>query len=228
MICSICGGSGYQGVVVTQPVFHIKIMRSQPCLCLTSKLVSEECPSLLGDCHEEYMPLERIDKQLVFDPTNLLENQNYMVRGNDWLFRQNVKSIMMRHRFDDPVTSILFCSSISVLRDFYVEQKDGSSASLADTNKFHLMVICLDTMEKNDQLKTCIAEVVYIRMRSRRPTWLYLPTFRKVLSDCTYEYSEELMNCVKASYQIIEIVGDGNKSSKRSASQDSAAGFVTK
>lgn len=223
--CPLCGGSKYRGVVVTQPVFKIKIMKSQPCLCLTSKLVSEECPELLGDCSEEYIPFDRIDRQLVFDPTRISENPNFLIRGNDGLFRQNIKSIMMRHRFDDPATQILFCSSISVLRDFYVEQKDGSSISLADTNKYHLMVICLDTMQKNDQLKTCIAETVKIRLGNKRPTWLYLPVFRKVLSDCTYEYSEELLGCVKnGNFQQIELVGEGNRP-KRSASQESAAGF---
>ena len=82
------------------------------------------------------------------------------------------------------------CRAIDILHSFYVEQADGSHPKLSDTDKYDLMVITLDTEEKNIRLKNCISQVVYSRKSIRKPTWLYQP--KPTLSQCVQEYSPEL------------------------------------
>lgn len=191
MSCKICGGSRQTVAIETHPQTKLPYARTRPCICAVSELVSEECP-LLGFLGDQYLPFNQIHKSLQFDPTKLGDCPNLLISGNYDTLALNIKSIIMKHRFNDPKPLFLFCRAIDVLHDFYVQQNDGTSPHLSDTNKFALVVMSLDTQEKNDKLKTCIAQVVYMRLRSHRPTWVYLPEDRPSLVSCSQEFSEDL------------------------------------
>lgn len=196
MTCSICGGTRQTTTIVRHPQTNLPQVKTRPCFCVLSELVSSEFP-LLGFLADTYIPFDKIHAKLRFDPKNLRENPNLLISGNYDTLALNVKSIIMRHRFDDPKPGFLFCRAIDVLHNFYVQQSDGSSPHLSDTNRFSLIVMSFDTQEKNDKLKTCIAQVTYMRLREHKPTWIYMPEDRPSLASCAQEYSEELERYLK-------------------------------
>jgi hypothetical protein len=128
----------------------------------------------------------------------------------------------MMHRFDRPI-KIRCCTSLDLLKDFYVQQGDGSSPQLADVDKYDLLVFTLDNREKNDQLKTCVAQVVYNRLTIGRPTWIYIN--QPTLSACTYEFSNDLEEHLKH-YASVSIVSEEKRSeqSKKSAASLDVSG----
>jgi hypothetical protein len=165
------------------------------------------------------------DHNLVFNPADLPACPNYIIKGSYALLALNVKALLMKYRFAEPKPLISFSQAIDVLHDFYVEQADGTSPQLSDTNKFALMVICLGTEEANKALKTVIAQVVYTRLRDRKPTWLYLPSSRHALSQCLQEHSPEL-DTYTAGYKALTIVSAGGKETQPvSVNRDDAANF---
>jgi hypothetical protein len=70
-----------------------------------------------------------------------------------------------------------------------VAQDDKSNVSLADANKFDLLIFTLGVNEKNDQLNTCISQVVANRRNICKPTWIYL---KKKYDACIWEKSDDL------------------------------------
>jgi len=135
---------------------------------------------------------DKIDKGLIFKPDDLSESPNYIFYDPDYEdFCLHMKSVIIKHRFlDDPIPMYIG-SSINVLHRFYVKQSDGSSPRLVDTDMYDLLIITLDNKEKNDPLKTVIAQIVYHRLRIRKPTWLYIP-FPSFSAEANWEYSDEL------------------------------------
>jgi hypothetical protein len=112
----------------------------------------------------------------------------------------------MRYRFQDPMPAMYACKAIDLLINFYVAQSDGIATSLNDTERFDLLVFTLGTQQKNDQLKTVVAEVVKNRLNARKPTWIFLPT--PTLDGCVQEKSPELEELLKL-YKTVTIAGNG-------------------
>ena len=222
MTCPLCNGAKMRVVVAVHQPTGKKILKTNPCPCYVSELVSDTC-ELLKSWRNEWVPLNKIDVRLQFDPQELPKVPNYIIRGNYGSFCLSIKSLMMAHRFDEVSVPILFCRSIDILHDYYVQQKDGTSPQISDTDMFSLIAICMDTEEKNTMLKTVIAQVIQTRLRDRKPTWLYLPDNRQSLSACTQEYSPEL-EVYTAGYQKIELIGRQN-AGPVSVNRDDAANF---
>jgi hypothetical protein len=130
----------------------------------------------------------------------------------------------MQRRFEDPAPSFLCCSSMDLLRDFYVQQTDGSNPQLSDINKFDLLVFTLDNREKNDQLKTCVAQVVYNRICIKKPTWIYIN--RPALSQCTYEFSTDLEGYLENNFSKVHLVGDNGANEETVKIRNDASAFV--
>jgi len=208
-------------VTVEHPYTKKPYLKTQVCLCKISEMVSNEYP-LLSYLKSVYLPFNRIDPKLEFNTETPWKNPNLLIHGDYDQFTLNVKSIIMQHRFDDPKPRFLLSRSIGVLHDFYVQQDDGSSPHLSETLKYDLVIICLDTDEKNDKLKTVISQVVYTRKKERKPTWLYLPDHRPLLHNCTQEYSEELEQNTASFTRIIITKSNGTQAP---TSQSDAASF---
>lgn len=199
--CPLCDGSGERLLIVTDPVRGTRRLASQYCWCRVSSYVSDQY-RLLDFLGDEYLQSDKVDKDLLFLPDKLPKSPNLIVKKTDMnSFLLNVKSVIMKYRFfHEPPCSIFFSQAIDVLHNFYVKQDDGTAPHLSSTDKYDLMIITLDTQEKNAQLNTVIAQVVQMR-KNRRPTWLYQPT--PTLEGCKQEYSEELEQMVKAHYKPV-------------------------
>jgi hypothetical protein len=194
--CPLCGGAGKRIVTIRHSASNMMKTAVQWCICTKSKFVSENSHHrILAGLGEAYIDPDSVDPQLKFDPENLDKCPNLLiVETDDISFRFHVKATIMKHGFAVPPPLFYCCDSIDILKKFYVAQDDGSSPSLSDLNKFDLLVIILGTNEKNDQLKTCIAQVVYNRLSIRKPTWIYL---RVPMGNCNQERSEELEEYLK-------------------------------
>lgn len=188
-VCPLCNGTGERLYIHTDSRTKHKRLVSQYCLCRKAEFVSDHY-KFLGFLGGFYLPFEKIDKKLVFTPGDLPSSPNLLIRNTGYnTFCLQMKSIIMKYRFADPPKTIYCSKSIDVLHNFYVQQEDGSSPHLSSTDKFDLMIITLDTLERNSALSSVISEVVQMR-RHRKPTWLYQT--KPTLEACTQEYSEEL------------------------------------
>lgn len=214
--CPLCNGEGRRIVIVKHAMSQLPKITSDWCLCMKAKFVaSTPNYKLLRRVNEnQYIPFEDIDSQLDFDPNNLSGSTNLLIRSNpEELFFLNLKSVIMKYRFDEPSPTFLCCQSIDILKMFYVQQGDGSTPQLSDVNAFDLVVFTLDNREKNDQLKTCIAQVVYNRLAIRKPTWIFMN--KPTLSSCVYEYSEEFEEHLNKRFKKIELEGKKEEKSKK-------------
>jgi hypothetical protein len=188
--CQICGGSGRKFVKVTDPITKRQKMNVDWCLCKKSECISSEY-LLLKMMGGAYLPLEEIDKRLIFLPNNLVKSPNLLIQDTDFqTFCLHIKSVIIKHYFLDPAPLICFCKAFDILKNYYVEQNDRSNPQIADLNKYQLLIFTLDTKQKNDQLSTCVHEIVHLRMCACLPTWIYLP--KGILLDNTWENSDEL------------------------------------
>jgi hypothetical protein len=178
---------------------------------------------LLSSWGGSYLPFNRMDSKLEYDPTKRVGNRSYVITGDYDTFCLNVKSLLMMHRFDDPKPKIMFCRAIDILHKFYVKQSDGTSPHISDTDEFSLIIACLDTQEKNDQLKTVLSQVAHTRNRDKKPVWFFIPPDRKVLSNCPQEYSPELEKLIKG-YKAVEIAALASKKSQV-VTKDEASSF---
>lgn len=195
LVCPLCKGAGKEIVVEINPHTKMKVPVVKWCLCWKSKAVSSENEMLrwMGD---SYMSLEKVDKKLVFLPHKLMWNPNFLIQNTDFKsFCFHMKSFIMMYRFRDPIPSIFLCKAIDILKQFYVKQEDGTNPRLLDLNKYDLLIFTLDTYQKNDQIATCVAEVVYNRICSCKPTWIYLPEGKSL--DNTLETSDPLNSMLK-------------------------------
>jgi len=203
--CPLCNGAGKKIVVTRHSQSNAPKTAIEWCLCMKSRFISESVSNKpLAWLKDIYLPIEEIDPQLDFDPINLQKNPNLLIKATDFeTFCLHVKSVLIKHRFQEPIPSIHFCRAIDILHDFYVQQEDGTSPHLSETDKFDLLITSLDTEEKNDKLKTCVAQIVYSRKCHHKTTWVYLP--RPTLSACTQEYSTELDELLK-SYEVVTLI----------------------
>ena len=193
--CQICDGSGRKFVKVIDPITKRKKMNVDWCLCKKSECISSEY-LLLKMLGGVYLPLENVDKKLIFLPNDLSKSPNLLIQGTDFQsFCLHIKSVIIKYYFLDPAPLVCFCRAFDILKNYYVEQNDRSNPQIADLNKYHLLIFTLDTKQKNDQLSTCIHEIVHLRMCACLPTWIYLP--KGVPLNNTWETSDELKAILK-------------------------------
>jgi len=188
--CQFCDGSGRKFVKVIDPITKREKMNVDWCLCKKSDCISSEYP-LLKMLGGTYLPLEEIDEKLMFLPNDLIESPSLLIQDTDFQsFCLHIKSVIIKYYFLDPPPLIYFCRAFDILKNFYVEQNDRSNPQIADLNRYHLLIFTLDTKQKNNQLNTCVHEVVYNRICAGIPTWIYLP--KGISLDNTRETSDEL------------------------------------
>jgi len=216
-VCPLCGGSGKRIFKSIHGQTEMPKTSVQWCLCTKSRIVSDspDCRLLayLGDAYPE-----KINKELVLDINDLGKNPNLLITGHFDTFRLNIKGVVMNYRFHPSQPRIYCCYAIDLLRNFYVKQEEFS---MSDVEQFELLVFSLGTKEKNLQLNTVINQVVYSRLKCRRPTWVYMPTVQ--LNECIQEYSSELEEHFKQ-YKKIRIEADGIITD-RSQSKNEATNF---
>ena len=222
--CPLCDGVGRK-ISVTKHGQSGQLKETVDwCLCMKSRIVSNSVNNrILSWLGDYYLPEDQLDSQLNFNPVDLKVNPNFLIKGTSYdAFCMHLKGMVMKYRFIDPIPFIYCCRSIEILHDFYVKQNDGSSQHLAETDKFDLLIMTFDTEEKNDQLKTCMAQVVYIRKCSRKPTWIYMN--KPTLSACTMEYSPELEKMMD-DFKIITLSDPGVifKGQNRKLKEDAAS-----
>jgi len=193
--CPLCNGSGREFVKGIHPITKMEKLDVKWCLCKKSAYISYKYPllAMLGDV---YMPLDKVDKNLVFLRNDLAKSPNLLIKGTPfWTFCHHIKSTFMKYHFMAPEPSMTVIKAYDILKKYYVEQVDGTSPQLADLNRFDLLVFTLDTKQKNDKLNTCIHEVIYNRLCACIPTWIYLPNGMSF--ENTREYSDELKAILK-------------------------------
>ena len=218
-VCSICGGEGKAIVKATHGQSGMGKTAVQWCICTKSRMISMS-PSfrLLSSLGDNYP--SNINPALQFYPNEPEKSPNLLITGNYDTFRLQVKGVMINHRFRDRSLSLYCCSAIDILQTFYVKQEEGYK--LSDVENYDLFVFTLGTREKNAQLNTVISQVVYSRLKVKRPTWIYLP-FAK-LADCIQEYSLDLEDYLKA-YKHIRIGAFGGVVQDNSISKSEASNF---
>lgn len=201
MTCPLCNGLGERLYTRTHKYTGRKVIVSEYCLCKKSEFISRSF-DLLRQLGDQYLPFDKITEALEFNPDNLERSPNILIRGSERDFLLNVKSTIMLYKYEYPSLSFHCCRAIDLLQKFYVKQPDGHTPNLSETQKYDLLIFTLDTKEKNDVLKTCIAQVVNIR-KNYRPTWLYLPESN--LSECRYDYSPELEDLISKHYVQVNV-----------------------
>ena len=213
--CPICGGTGKHTFLVKHTQTNRSKIVTEWCLCMKSRFISDQPDyKLLTWLGDNYIPLEQIDSQLIFDIDNLNKSPNLVIKSPDYeTFCLNIKSIIMRHRFQPQPPLIYCCRSIDLVHNFYVQQDDGSSPHLSEAEKYDLLVFTLDTEERNLKLPSCVAQVVYTRKVIRKPTWIYYS--KSSLSDCQ-EHSSELSMFLKE-YREVILKGSIKTNSKQAA-----------
>jgi hypothetical protein len=206
--CPYCKNERKAVVVVPHPYIDNKFKTAiRWCICMLAQFVSESTENtILSSFEGDIIPLDKINSNLEFIPDELFKSPNLLIRGDYDTFCNHLRSTLIKYRYKDPPSSIYCCEAINVLQRFYVEQNDKSCMTLSETEKYDLMVICLGNKQKNDQLKTCIAEVVYMRKKKKKPTWVYMP--HPSLEQCVWEKSPELEEYLKE-YKAINIAADG-------------------
>jgi hypothetical protein len=208
--CTLCDGSGKRTVVVEHKYTKLKKLAVEWCPCLKSTLVSSERSlKLLQGLGANYIHFEDVDPKLLFtwppspdEKANHL-TKNWFITGTLSTFQYHIKGVVMHYKYMDPAPLIYACNAIDVLKDFYVEQTDGSKPSLTNLNKYDLVVIALGTVEKNDVLKTCLAQVVHNRVSAKKMTWIYNAT--PSLEKCLQDYSPELKESIIGHFTHIKL-----------------------
>ena len=226
-ICPLCKGEGKRIIVVRNVQTKRMKTITEWCLCVKSEYISKSY-EILEPFGKIYLPLEKIDQRLILNYKELSASLNFYITNTSMdTFLLHVKSVIIKYRFINNPPSIYLCRAINILKKFFVKQEDGSSPQLSNLNRYDLLIFTLDTKEKNDQIGTCVSQVVYNRYCASKPTWIYLPEFDSL--ETTREYSEELKSFVnpvdtedtedtknikdskKKKYEIITIAGTGVK-----------------
>lgn len=237
--CPLCGGNGKKIHIVRHKQSQLLKTSVEWCLCTKSRVVSESSyNSMLSYLGDTYINLENIDLQLIFKPDDLINSPNLFIYNTSFNnFCQQIKSTIIKYRFSEPNPLIYCCRSIDLLHKFYVAQEDGSCQHLSGTDKFDLLIVTLDTKEKNNQLKTCVAQIVYNRVCCVKPTWLYIPfsinmemspdALKTMLSKCEFEYSDDLLDYITKYYKkiILKDVSDEQSKIQKTKSEKKAGNF---
>jgi len=206
-VCPICNGEG-------KKIFLIKNMYTNRyktvtdwCICKKSEFVSKNY-TMLVKLGEHYLPLDKVNKGLVFKPKELHDSPNLYIRATDLeTFSLHIKSIIMKYRFRSPPPFIYYCKAIDILKRFFVKQLDGSNPSLSDLDRCDLLIFTLGTQEKNDHVGTCLTQVMSNRACIGKPTWIFLPV--STVLENTREFTSDLKEQIESEYKTV-LLTDGN------------------
>jgi hypothetical protein len=224
MTCKFCGGSGKAMAVITHSFTNKKKIISIPCICFISTLVSTE-NKLLKHLGEQYMHPDQLDPQLVVNFDNLPENNNYILTGSYDALLMAVKAIIIEHRFDPRNIRILFSRSIDIVHDFHVPQDDGIAPHLSSMSNYDLIITVFGTIEKNQALGPCMAQLVQNRLEEKMPIWIYFPETMPVLTPSNQEFSPELAVLLEKNFKKLTISSDVKIKQNQSASKQSVKRF---
>lgn len=206
--CPLCKGRKERMVIIKSPRYKMTKLASIPCWCLLSELVSSEF-DLLKAIPTSYLKPEDVDSRLMFLPDDLRGTSNLIIQGSFDTFLLHIKSLFMQYRFHDPRPLFLLSRSIGILQKFYVKQADGTCLNLSETSKYGLVVIVFGVREKNQQLASCMLQVIQNRIQEKRPTWIFLPDSRASLAECEYEYTPEL-GAMLGEFKRVTLEGSNN------------------
>lgn len=218
--CPICNGLGKTTIVVKHHQTNKSRITTEWCNCVKSRFISDqEDYRIVSWLQGNYISPDQIDPKMNFNPGNLNNSPNLLIKADEYqTFCLHLKAMLMVARFKDPIPFIYCCRSIDLVHNFYVQQVDGLSPHLSETEKFDLLVFTLDTEEKNQKLPSCVAQVVYSRMSIKKPTWIYYS--KSSLSLCQ-EFSNELQvmleNFTKVNLVALNSNGKSNGDQKKKA-----------
>jgi hypothetical protein len=223
-VCPYCNGEGKTVIVVPHPFIEKGFKTAiKWCVCMKAKFVSESPENtILSSLEGDIVLHDKINPKLVFVPEDLNHSPNLLIRGDYDTFCNHLRSVIIKYRYTEPSSSIYCCNAIDILQRFYVAQSDKTCPGLSETEKYDLLVMCLGAREKNDQLNTCVAEVTYLRMKKKKPVWIYLPY--PTLELCKYEKSPELEETLK-DYTPVTIVDEGVQINRPAKTTNSASNF---
>ena len=173
-ICPYCNGLGKTIGIVEHSYTHQKKMISVPCKCFISTTVSNEY-KLLKYLGGQYMDPDKLDPRFSLNMEDLSKNENLLLTGPFDALTLLVKALIMKYRFDPQSPRILFSRSIDIVHDFHVPQEDGMTPHLSSLSNFGLIVAVFGTLEKNQALALCMAQMVQNRLEERKPVWIYFP-----------------------------------------------------
>lgn len=199
--CPLCGGLERRRVIAKHPISGLRVVKMVPCVCYISRVVSEE-NRLFAGITDQY--IEQVAPTLDI-------SRNFLIRGPYAGFLLNMKALLMRYRFVDPRPRILFCRSIDIVHDYYVQQADGTCPHLSTLQNIDLVVLVFGNNEHNQRLSSCLLQVFSMRDQNRKPIWVYLPENRPTLASCEQEYSPELEGYMEKFEQIVlgSLTGNG-------------------
>ena len=222
--CPYCKGEGKTVVVVPHPFIENKFKTAiKWCVCMMAKFVSESPENtILSNFEGDIVPFNKIESHLILKPEDLAGSPNLLIRGDYDTFCNHLRSIIIKYRYADPPSSIYCCNSIDILQRFYVAQGDKTCPGLSETAKYDLLVMCLGALAKNDQLNTCVAEVVYLRKKKKKPVWIFLPY--PTMELCKYEKSPELEEILKE-YDPVTIVDERARVNRVTKVNNNASNF---
>jgi hypothetical protein len=189
--CPYCDGTGKSWVITTHTYTNIKKIISVPCVCFTSTTVSNEY-KLLKHLGGQYMNPKDLDPKLTPNFDDISINENFILSGNYDSLLMVIKALIMKHRFDPRNPRILFSRSIDIVHNFHVPQEDGNAPHLSSTSKYSLVIVVFGSIEKNQALSPCMAQLVQNRLDEKKPTWIYFPETMPALTVSNQEFSPEL------------------------------------
>jgi len=223
--CEICNGAGVTLVPIVHKQSKIKTMASVPCVCLISRLVSQE-NGLIKYLGDSYLHPDLLDSRFVFFPEDLPNSPNFIVTGNSDNFKIQIKSLLMKNRFLMPKPRILFSRSIDIVQEFHVPQDNDLSPHLSSTLVFDLIIVIFGTFEKNKALAPCMAQMIMTRKEEKKPTWIYIPPPKVNVGQCEQEKSAELEEVLK-DFQNLELSSQNSiaREQIKKVSKNNAADF---
>jgi hypothetical protein len=188
-----------------------------------SKAISAEY-KLLSYLGEQYVPPDKIDARLNFNSENLVANPNLKLYGDPDSVYLQIKALLMRHRFDQN-TKIYLMKSINIVHDFHVQQANGDVPQhISFLTNYSLLIIVVGTMERNEALAPCLAQVINNRMEAKKPTWVYIPPMATGM-DGTIITQEKSPDVAQILNEFDSVVLGSNKSTGQKPVRTESADF---
>lgn len=222
-VCPYCNGNGKTLAITTHAFTQKKKIFFIPCVCFTSTTVSAEY-KLLKHLGDQYTHPDKLSPELSVDFDNPSNNDNYLISGNYDSLLLSIKALIMKYRFDPKDPKILFSRAIDIIHDFHVPQADGIAPHLSSTSSFALAIVVFGTVEKNQALAPCMAQLVLNRLDEKKPMWIYFPETMPALSPTNQEYSPELAVLLDKHFKKLMVSSDtkiekGVSTSKKSVTR---------
>lgn len=223
VICPYCKGNGKTLAITTHSFTQKKKIFFIPCVCYTSTTVSAEY-KLLKHLGDQYTHPDKLAPELLVDFDDYSNNDNYLISGNYDALLLSVKALIMKYRFDPKDPKILFSRAIDIIHDFHVPQADGVAPHLSSTSSYALAIVVFGTVEKNQALAPCMAQLVLNRLDEKKPIWIYFPETMPALGPSNQEYSPELAVLLDKHFKKLNVssdvkIGKGPSTSKKAVTR---------